>query len=253
MYIQNELKDIAKRLFEEKICLQPLAERDLTAIFSYMGMSDTGSDLMRRLSDIELNYEEIVREAEEASAEIKDTVIGCRDLLTSLIDGWNQRGLTNNYSFVVNKSVLSDMYQSFSKTAEALSARTAVLSKTTDLTAETAMQTKACSASFLEIHKETRLAYYAAALNKDKENMLSCRAIAYQAHDSSSESDKIAARFLSASRSGTAAIFAVNTLLSDLTVFFNNASFGKQINTAIAVNKVIACIGSLKNIASTIK
>ena len=75
MYLQNELKNIATRLFNERICLQPLDERSLNLIYRYMGTINPGSDLMRRLSDIELNCNEITEEAADEIDSVKDFLI----------------------------------------------------------------------------------------------------------------------------------------------------------------------------------
>jgi hypothetical protein len=121
------------------------------------------------------------------------------------------------------------------------------------LLAESAALIKACSTSFLEVNNETRLAYYAAALNKDTEGMLSCKAISLQARDSASESKRNAAKFLSAAKSCEDALLVVNGVLSESAAFFESVDDVKQISTSALVNIFIRGIESLKSITSSIK
>lgn len=253
MYLQNELKNIATRLFNERICLQPLDERSLNLIYRYMGTINPGSDLMRRLSDIELNCNEITEEADDEIDSVKDFLISCENVFKVLIDNWNTKGLVNNYSLAVTKKDLSTIYHTYSIVAENLAGKIQILSSSSSVLAESAALIKACSASFLEINNETRLAYYAAALNKDKDGMLSCKAISLQARDSASESKRNAARFLSAAKSCEDALFAVNRVLSESAAFFESVDDVKQISTSALVNIFIRGIESLKSITSSIK
>lgn len=253
MYIQNELKTIAKRLFEEKICSRPLDNNSLKMIHRYMGMSETGCDLMRRLSDIEINYEELCNVSEQYTVRIKQALICCEDLFKILIDDWNRNGLINNHLFSLPESDISIMYKIYSAMADRLSNQTELLATYSDQLAESAIQTKACSASFLEIYSETSLAYYAAALNRDSDNMLSCRSISLQARDSYNESNNIATRYLSVSKAAATAILAINSELSETVSILTSAHTIKQINVSAAVNKIIQTIEKLKNIESSLK
>ena len=152
MELKIELEKIAKRLFDEGICSQPLSESALKDIFRYMGMSQTGSELMRRLSDVENNYDEISREAEDAVKRVKETITDCDKIFGALINEWDRKGLTDAYSFSKDSSTLSRMYQSYSAMTENLSDKIITIENACDLLAETAAQTKACTASFLEIY-----------------------------------------------------------------------------------------------------
>lgn len=253
MYLQNELKSIAKRLFEEGICRQPLDDRSLDIIYRYMGNDDTGADLMRRLSDIEVSREEMTDEADDAVSSVKEFLTGCESILKLLIDDWSKRGLINNYSLSVSKAYLSAIYHSYSMVSNELASKLSILGSTSALLAETAVLLKACSASYLEIHNETRLSYYAASLNRNKDGVLSCKAIAMQARDSASECDRDAARYLSVAKSSDKALSVINTTLSESYAFFENAAGSKNINASSLVNVIIRGIESLKNIISSIK
>ena len=128
-----------------------------------------------------------------------------------------------------------------------------MLGSNSSLLAEAAIQIKACSASCIEIYNETRLAYYAAALNEDTESMLSCRAISLQSHDSASECNRSSAGILSVSKSCDNALSVINGVLSEAASFFVGVSDIKQFNTSIIVKIFIRGIESLKNISSSIK
>ena len=137
--------------------------------------------------------------------------------------------------------------------AENLANQIQILSSSSSLLAESAALIKACSASFLEVNNEIRLAYYAAALNKDAEALLSCKAISLQARDSASESKRNAARFLSAAKSCENALSIINCVISESAAFFQNTADRNQISPAALVNIFIRGIESLKIITSSIK
>jgi hypothetical protein len=218
-----------------------------------MGAADTGSELMRRLSDIELNCNEITEEAADEIDSIKDFLISCENVFKVLIDNWNVKGLVNNYSIAVTKKDLSTIYHSYSIIAESLTNKIQILASASSLLAESAVLIKACSASLLEVNNETRLAYYAAALNKDADSMLSCKAILLQARDSASECKRNAARFLSTAKSCDIALSVINSVLSESATFFGNVSDVKQINTSVLVNIFIRGIQTINSIVSSIK
>ncbi len=253
MYIENELKNIAKRLFDERICLQPLSDRDLNVVYRYSGMLEPCSELIRRLSDIEINYEEITADANQAVVSVNESILRCEELFKSLIDNWYGKELTSGHSFSIDKSEVSMMYQRYSEMADALTAELGNLADACELLSETALQTKACSASFLEIYNETRLTFYAASLNKDTENILTCRAISMQAHDSSKESNAKAAKYISVSKSGAMALSVINRVISESTSSFAACALGRSISASNVVNVFIRGIEALKNIAASIK
>ena len=253
MYIENELKNIAQRLFDEKICLHPLSDRDIAEVYRYYGMLEPCGELMRRLSDIEINLEEISNDAEHAAGTVKESILRCADSFKSLIDDWNESNSKIGYSFSVGKSDISRMYQLFSQMTETLTAELGILGEACELLSETALQTKACSASFLEIYTETRLAFYAASLNRDKENILSCRAVSMQAHDSSKESNAKALRYISISQSGNSALSVINSVISETAVNFSAYELCRTISLSAVVNIIIRGIEALKHIASSIK
>ena len=253
MYIENELKIISNRLFEEKICLQPLSDGDLNKIYRFMGMSEPCGELMRRLSDIEINYDEISTDSEEAVACIKDTIEECDSLLKSYIDSLNEKSLVGNFTFSINKADVSKMYQNYSNIAEALTTEIGKLSEAAETLSETTLQTKACSVSFLEIYNETRFAFYAASLNKDKDNMLSCRAISMQAHDSSKESNSKAIRYQSVSNCAAFALSVINNVTSEASAIFSGYELGQKASATAIANIFIRGTETLKNILSSYK
>lgn len=253
MYIENELKNIAQRLFDEKICLQPLSDRDLEEVYRYHGMLEPCGELMRRLSDIEINYEEISSDADQAAAQVKEAILRCADLFKAMIDDWNGENSNIGYSFSVEKSDITKMYSRYSQTTGVLTAELANLTDACEILGETALQTKACSASFLEIYNETRLAFYAASLNRDAESILSCRAISMLAHDSSKECNARSSRYISASQAGSVALSVINSVISEITAYFSAYEIGRKFSPSAIVNNTIRGIEALNNIASSIK
>ena len=253
MYIENELKIIAQRLFDEKICLHPLCDSDLNKIYRFMGMSESGGELMRRLSDIEINYDEISTDADKAVACIKESIGHCTYLFKSYIDSLSENGLIGNFTFSLSKADISKIYQNYSMTAEALNREIEKLSAEAEDLSEIALQARACSVSFLEICNETRFAFYAASLNKDKECILTCRAISMQAHDSSKESSAKATRYQSVSNCATFALSVINSILSEASAAFSGYELGQKASVTAIANIFIRGTETLKNIVSSYK
>lgn len=253
VYLQNELRNISQRLYNEKICLQPLDERSLSIILRYMGSSEPCSELMRRLSDIEINSEQILIHSERSTTEIKNSVDTCAIIFKDLIDRWNSNKLTESYSFSISKADIDEMYLEYCKSTEAISAEIGIINQSIERLGENAALIKGCGASFLEVDRETRFAYYAAALNGDAEGMVSCKAVSMQARDSANESNKRAADYLSALRAGDRAVSVIKNTLSDSTSLFDSLLTQAAGGTTAIVNTLIRGINSLKNIYSSIK
>jgi hypothetical protein len=66
MYTLETLQALSDRLFRENICTVPLNEKALQTIAEFMRLRNANSELMRRLSNVELNYVQIRAEAEES-------------------------------------------------------------------------------------------------------------------------------------------------------------------------------------------
>ena len=75
------------------------------------------------------------------------------------------------------------MRSDLSLAVEAINADMNVISKSLMTLGETSAQMRACSASFMEIYNESKLAIYAAMLNRDKEEVLDCNNKAMQAYN----------------------------------------------------------------------
>ena len=252
MYLQNELIILQKRLYLEKICSHPLDESQLYAIYRYMGMIDPGSELMARLSDIEINYEQIIHEASDLILSLKDTITSCESVIKTLIDSSDIKKVTDNLSFSVSISDISAIHRSYCQTVEKIIYDTKIISNINEILAEIYAQAKACSASFLEIFHETKLAAYAAALNKDKDGIMSCKAMALQSLDSSKESSRTAVLCLKNTNLATNAINAVNVLLSESDTYFNISPNYQQFNAYAFTNNLIKILDSLKSINTLI-
>lgn len=253
LYLQNELRIISERLYNEKICLQPLDERSLSIIHRYMGSQEPCSELIRRLSDIEISAEQIRDNSEQATAVIKSSVEKCAELFKALIDRWNSSKLTESYSFSICKADIKTMYLDYCKSTETITAVIGNITQAIENLGENAALIKGCGASSLEIERETRFAYYAAALNGDAASIVSCRGVSMQARDCANESNKSAADYISALRAGDRAVSVIQNTLSDSTALFDALLTQAAGSTTAIVNTVIRGINSLNNVYSTIK
>ena len=79
MYTSETLQALSERLFRENICTVPLNEKALQTVAEFMRLRNANSELMRRLSNVELNYVQIHAEAEASCREAslaKETITG---------------------------------------------------------------------------------------------------------------------------------------------------------------------------------
>lgn len=212
----DSLKTISERLLNESICSVPLDEKSLLLIERYMNARETGSDLMRRLSNIEINYIQIFSEAEQACENASTAKQEITRLFKNLIDGWRSSGALRDFAFSFSEDEVDIMRSSFATVVESTRACSKVVSDSLIVLGETSAQIRACSASFMEVYQESKLAIYAAMLNREVDNILDCRAISLQAHASGNESGRASANFLGAARQCTKLIALINSTVSEL-------------------------------------
>lgn len=209
-----EVKElILQRLIKENICAAPLDEASIDIIYEYMQFIRSGSDLCRRLSDIELNFEQISSEAQKAITDISKTKELISAKLRSLSDGWRSAGLFNDYAFQITEGELDRIASDYTAMIEYIRAYQGLASVCAETIAETAAQIRACAASYTEVYKETTLAVYAARLNKNVQDILDCRSTLLQAHASAKESEILSARLIAAVDRSSRMIDALNKLL----------------------------------------
>jgi hypothetical protein len=107
------------------------------------------------------------------------------------------------------------MRSDLSLTIESINISLNTISKSLMTLGETSAQMRACSASFMEIYHESKLAIYAAMLNRDKEEILDCRAISLQSHASANESNRASAHYLGTAKNCTRAIALINAMMAE--------------------------------------
>ena len=212
----DSLKIISERLLRENICHVPLDERSLLLIEQYMRTRDTGSDLMRRLSNIEINYIQINSEAEQACVNAINAKQEVTRTFKRLIDDWKASGLLRDFTFMFTEDEINDMRARFVSAYENIRFSSRIISDALIVLGETSAQIRACSASFMEVYHETKLAIYAAMLNHDVDAILDCRAISLQAHASANESSRSSASFLGVARNCTRMISLINSTVSEI-------------------------------------
>lgn len=216
MSLADSLKIISDRLQKENICPIPLDERSLSIIENYMHVRETSSDLMRRLSNIEINYIQIHSEAEQACTSASNAKYKITRTFKRLLDEWNASGAIRDFAFSFTEDEIANMRTSFTNAYENIRFNSRIISDALIILGETSAQINACSASFTEVYHETKLAIYAAMLNREIDNILDCRAISLQAHASANESGRASASFLGAARQCTKLISLVNCTLSEI-------------------------------------
>ena len=215
MNTSETLKTISERLIRENICHVPLNEKSLNTISEYMRLRNAGSELMRRLSNVEMNYVQIHSEAEDAHLEAMQSKATLIRSFKSLIDIWSSKGYLKDFVFSFKEEDTESMRADFSLTLESISITLNTFSKALITLSETSAQMRACSASFMEIYHDSKLAIYASALNRDKEEILDCRAISLQAHASANESSRASARYLGLAKNCTRIYSLVNSLIAE--------------------------------------
>ncbi len=215
MNTAESLKIISERLVRENICSMPLNEKALQTVFDFMRLRNANSELMRRLSNIELNYVQIQAEAEEARLEAVKAKEAIIRSLKALIDLWAQNGYLREFVFTFNDEDVEAMCADLSLTIESINISLNTISKSLMTLGETSAQMRACSASFMEIYHESKLAIYAAMLNRDKEEILDCRAISLQSHASANESNRGSSHYLGTAKNCTRAIALINAMIAE--------------------------------------
>ena len=243
MNTSNTLQIISERLFRENICPSPLNEKDLLIVAEFMRLRNANSELMRRLSNVELNYIQIRTEAEESCLSVsvaKDAIISS---FRTLIDLWSEKGYLQEFMFAFQQSNADEMRSDLSACVEHININLNIISKSLMTIGETSAQMRACSASFLEIYHEAKLAIYAAILNKDKEEVLDCRAISLQSHASASESTRASAHFLGMAKNCTRIISIINALITETSISLyseNSVSYRNSIFSPTILSKKIS-------------
>ena len=250
MNTSEALKTISERLIRENICSIPLNEKSLQIIYDFIRLRNANSELMRRLSNVELNYVQIHAEAETAhkeAAAAKDAIV---QSLKELIDIWNQKGYLRDFFFSFKEEHTEDMRTDLSLTIESINIKLNVISRSLMTLGETSAQMRACSASFMEIYHESKLAVYAAMLNRSKEDVLDCRAISLQSHASSNESNRASAYFLGIAKQCTRIIATINSLIAETSsTLYTSASVtytGRLFSPNLVTSKLSEAIRNLE-------
>lgn len=213
----DNLQRISERLYRENIATAPLDRRSLELVEHYMSLNETGSDLTRRLSNIEINFAQINAAAEEAQSSALSAKNAVSYSLRKLTDTWNERGILREFSFSYSDEDCDFIRSTFASYLEAVRQQTRIISESLITLGETAAQIRACSASSMEVYQETRLAIYAAMLNHDRDNVLDCRGTSLLAHASAVECERISSHYLGSARKCTRMISIINNTVSEVT------------------------------------
>lgn len=253
MYTSETLQALSERLFRENICTVPLNEKALQTVAEFMHLRNANSELMRRLSNVELNYVQIRSEAEESCREASLAKDAITASFRSLVDNWGRKGYLTEFMFSFKQEAADDMRSDLSFTIEAINANINLISRALMTLGETSAQMRACSASFMEIYNESKLAIYASMLNRDKEDVLDCRAISLQSHASSNESNRTSAHYLGIAKNCTRIIAIINLFISESA----NALYSEGVpsyranllSPAIISNKISEVIRNLEYIS----
>jgi len=244
MIISEEHRSIALKLTKENICTTPLDARSLDTIAQYMRYDKSVNDLIRRLSDVELNYVQIHAEADRARESFLKCKESCVNTLRILIDDWSSRGYIQQYFFAINTEHSEYLKYSYTTALEKIRNIQKTFTDNLMITSETSAQLQACSASFFEIYKESKLATYAAMLNKNVESILDCRSLSLQAHASSNESARSASYYLGISRIITTTISVVASMIIESANALSVDNYNEQENDRISTYKATSIIRS---------
>lgn len=252
MNTSEALKTISERLIRENICSVPLNEKSLQIVYDFMRLRNANSELMRRLSTVELNYVQIQSEADDARKDAAGAKQAVINSLKGLTDIWNRKGYLREFSFSFKEEDTAEMRADLSLTIESININLNVISRSLMTLGETSAQIRACSASFMEIYHESKLAIYAAMLNRSKEEILDCRAISLQSHASSNESNRASAYFLGVAKHCTRIIATINALIAETSSsLYTSASVtytGRLFSPNIVASKLTDAIRNLEYI-----
>lgn len=249
MNTSEYLQTIAERLFRENICSVPLNEKELQKVAEFMRLRNANSELMRRLSTIELNYLQISEDAVDANNEASSAKSAILNSFKTLIDDWGQKGYNRDFIFAFKEADAQTMKSELSGALESININFSILSKALMTLGETSAQMRACSASFLEIYHESKLAIYAGMLNRDKEEILDCRAISLQAHASANESSRSSSLYLGKAQSCTKIISLINELISESSYSMFLSYGTKSLSPAVLTQKISDVIQKLEYIS----
>ena len=149
MYTSETLQALSERLFRENICTVPLNEKALQTVAEFIRLRNANSELMRRLSNVELNYVQIRAEAEESCHDASLAKDAISDSFRALVDIWGQKGYLREFMFSFKQEAADDMRSDLSFAIEAINANLNVISKSLMTLGETSAQMRACSSSFM--------------------------------------------------------------------------------------------------------
>lgn len=209
----DSLKLIAARLFKENICSTPLDHSSLETVYLYMEHYISSSDLCRRLSDVELNYVQISAEANNSCVAVTDIKLSVADSCRRLTNLWQHNGYLKDYFFASSENDIDQIRETYVITLEYLRKQLNLLSNALLTISETSAQTRACAASFTEIYKESKLAIYAAMLNRDVADVLECRSTSLQSHASAKECERFSSKLMGNARACTRIINCINNMI----------------------------------------
>ena len=248
MISEETIRIISHRLVNENICRIPLDDSSLGIIDEYMRYIRSESDLCRRLSDIELNYVQISSESQtatESSSEVNEML---KKHLRELTDSWSSKGVLRDFVFSYNEEEIEYIKYSYSNLLEFMRDAQNIITEHLMTISETAAQIRACSASFTEVYKESKLAVYAAMLNRNVQDVLDCRAVSLQAHASANECERYSSRLLGAARNCTRIISVINKLIINTSETLGFEYDKRIIHPNSAYNAICEAITALDNI-----
>ncbi len=252
MSTNESLRNIASRLYKENICLTPLDERSLETISDYMNHYSSYNDLCRRFADVELNYVQISSDADEACLSVIEAQNAVIEVCRKVTDQWQQKGYLQNYFFYSAEIHSSDIHSIYLKALDFIRNQLKIFSDALLIISETAAQIRACSASFGEIYKESKLAIYASMLNRDIEAILDCRSTSLQAHASTKECEKLSSKLMGNARNCTKIINCINNMIIDVNQSLNIDNYEYEINLKMSPMKanysICSAITVLENI-----
>ncbi|MGM9641856.1 MAG: hypothetical protein ACI3XI_01470 [Eubacteriales bacterium] len=209
-------KQISDRLFTENICTVPLDEKSLSQIEEFMMARQPGSDLMRRLSTIELNYAQISADTVDACQKASLAKESVALQLRRLTDEWKNRGFLRDFAFSLGIEDCDHVRNTFITATESTRFQINAISESLIILSQTAAQIRACAVCFTEVYHDSKLAIYAAMLNKSVEDILDCRAISLEAHACASECERASGLYLGRARTCTKIINELNSMISEV-------------------------------------
>lgn len=240
---------ITTRLREAGINTGMLDDASLAIISSYIGKEDNCSAIASELSVVESRFAQLRQRGNDARDAASSDAAGAISVLQSLTNSWRGNSLLRDFTFSFSDSECSFMLESFSRACAELRDFSSSVADDSVIAAESAAGMRACATASAEIASNARLAAMAECLNRNRNAVAECNALAVRARASGAECERAASRYLGLTRSCTAVISLISGAVNEAAAALRTDARMSG-NTKINVLSPIRAAAALNNAAA---